>query len=117
MVVLPEGAYRYFVTHGTQVVPAHPDRPLTGTASDGSLWTEEFLPPETLLYALVGANLPDAPAKEIKKAADLIEWVSRLAPVSLQLGSGRTLGHGIVRVRWTGKKLAKTTRKAPAKKK
>jgi CRISPR-associated protein Cmr4 len=117
VVVLPEGAYRHFVTHGTQVVPRIRIDPDTGTASDGSLWTEEFLPPETLLYALVGANLPDSPAKEIKKAADLTEWVRRLAPVSLQLGSGRTLGHGIVRVRWTGKKLAKTAAKGSAKKK
>src|SRR5437016_2299514 len=57
VVVLPEGAYRYFVEHGTQVVPRIRIDPLTGTAADGSLWTEEYLPPETLLYALVGANL------------------------------------------------------------
>jgi CRISPR-associated protein Cmr4 len=117
VVVLPEGAYRYFLTHGTQIVPRIRIDPRTGTASDGSLWTEEFLPPETLLYALVGANLPETPAKEIKKAADLVDWVRRVAPGSLQIGSGRTLGHGIVRARWTGKKLVKTPRKSPSRKK
>jgi CRISPR-associated protein Cmr4 len=116
MVVLPEGAYRHFLEHGTQVVPRIRIDPLTGTASEGSLWTEEYLPPETLLFALVGANLPDSPPKEIKKASDLIEWVRRLAPGPLQLGSGQTLGHGIVRVRWTGKKPARAARKSPAKK-
>ena len=116
VVVLPEGAYRYFVDHGTQVVPRIRIDPRTGTAADGSLWTEEYLPPETLLYALVAANLPETPPKEIKKAADLIEWVRRLAPAVLQLGSGRTLGHGIVRVRWTGKAPARARRKGPAKK-
>ena len=61
--VLPEGAYRYFLTHGTQVVPRIRIDPRTGTAADGSLWTEEFLPPETLVYALVGANLPETPPR------------------------------------------------------
>jgi CRISPR-associated protein Cmr4 len=116
LVVLPEGAYRYFVDHGTQVVPRIRIDPRTGTAADGSLWTEEYLPPETLLYALVAANLPEAPPKEIEKAADLLEWVRRLAPAVLQLGSGQTLGHGIVRVRWTGKAPARATRKGRAKK-
>jgi CRISPR/Cas system CMR subunit Cmr4 (Cas7 group RAMP superfamily) len=74
------------------------------------------LPPETLLYAHVGANVPDVAPKEIKKAADVSEWVRRLVPSSLQLGSGRTLGHGIVRVRWTGKKATRAPRKGPTKK-
>ena len=107
VVMLPEGAYRYFVTHGTQVVPRIRIDPRTGTANDGSLWTEEYLPPETLLYALVGANLPDPPPTGIKKAADVSDWVRGLAPRYLQLGGGQTLGHGIVSVRWTGKKIAR----------
>jgi CRISPR-associated protein Cmr4 len=116
VVVLPEGAYRYFLDHGTQVVPRIRMDPRTGTVAEGSLWTEEFLPPETLLYGLVGTDMPDAPPKEIKKAADLIDWVRGLTPSAFQLGSGRTLGHGILQPRWTGKKLARA-RKGPAKKK
>ncbi len=114
--VLPEGAYRYFLTHGTQVIPRIRIDPRTGTAADGSLWTEEFLPSETLLYGLVGTDMPESPAKEIKKASDLTDWVRGLAPDTLQLGSGRTLGHGIVRVRWTGKKLVRAGRKRSARK-
>ena len=114
--MLPEGAYRYLLIHGTQVIPRIRIDPRTGTAADGSLWTEEFLPSETLMYGLVGADMPESPAKEIKKASDLTDWVRGLAPDVLQLGSGRTLGHGIVRVRWTGKKLVRAGRKRPAKK-
>ncbi len=116
VVLLPEGAYRYFVTHGTQVVPRIRIDPQTRTAADGSLWTEEYLPPETLMYARVGVNLPDAPPGWIKKATDLIDWVRGLAPGYLQMGGGQTLGHGIVRVRWTGKKLARARRGSQAKK-
>jgi CRISPR-associated protein Cmr4 len=116
VVVLPEGAYRYFVLHGTQVAPRIRIDPRTGTASDGSLWTEEYLPPETLLYGLIGARMPEPPPKEIKKASDLTDWVRGLAPGLLQLGSGRTLGHGLVRIRWTGKKLARAGRGSRTKK-
>ena len=116
LVLLPEEAYRYFVTHGTQVVPRIRIDPSTGTAADGSLWTEEFLPPETLMYALVGVNLPEYPPAGIKDAAGLVDWVRGLAPGSLQIGSGRTLGHGLVRVRWTGKTTTPARKRSPAKK-
>ena len=56
--VLPEGAYRYFVEHGTHVVPRIRIDPQTGTAAHGSLWTEELVPPESLFYALVGVQAP-----------------------------------------------------------
>jgi len=116
VVLLPEGAYRYFLTHGTQVVPRIRIDQRTGTAADGSLWTEEYLPPETLVYALVGANLPEAPPAFLKKATDVTDWVRGLVPAYLQIGGGRTLGHGIVRVRWTGKKPARARKGGPAKK-
>src|SRR5262249_31905371 len=77
------------------------------------------LPPETLLFGLVGANLPEGPLPgKMKGAADVIDWVMGLAPTHLQVGGGQTLGHGIVRVRWTGKKVSPApARKARAEKK
>lgn len=124
VVVLPEGYYRYFLEHGTQVMPRIRINPQTGTAAEGALWTEEYLPPETLLVALVGANLPEAPEGaapsplpgKMKKAADILDWVKGLAPVHLQVGGGLTVGHGIVRVRWTGKKVTRAGRASRAKK-
>jgi len=116
VVLLPEGAYRYFVTHATQVVPRIRIDPKTATAAPGSLWTEEYLPPETLVYALVGVNLLETPPPGIKKASDVTDWVRGLAPGHLQMGGGQTLGHGIVRVRWTGKAPARARRAAPTRK-
>ena len=60
-----------------------------------------------------GANLPERPPAGIKKATDLIDWVRGLAPGYLQLGSGQTLGHGIVQVRWTGKEAGPRPPGAP----
>ncbi len=122
VVVLPEESYRYFLEHATQVTPRIRIDPRTGTAAEGALWTEEYLPPETLLFALVGAKLPEAPEGaatpplpgKMKNAADILDWVRGLAPAHLQVGGGLTIGHGIVRVRWTGKKIvrARRTKKA-----
>lgn len=113
LAVLPESAYRYFVQHATQIQPRIRIDPQTGTTRDGSLWSEEFLPPETLLYLLVAVQAP-APAETaaaagrpfgpLKGPADVLGWVRGLAPTHLQLGSGLTLGRGIARLRWTGKK-------------
>jgi CRISPR-associated protein Cmr4 len=122
LAILPEGAYRYFVEHGTQVTPHIRIDKTTGTAAEGALWTEEYLPPETLLAALLGANLPAIPEgstdtlpSKIKKAGDILDWLKGLAPVSLQMGGGQTTGHGLVWVRWTGKKIARARRASKAK--
>jgi len=123
LVLLAEPAYRYFLEHGTQVVPRIRIDPVRGTAAEGSLWTEEYLPPETLLYALAGIQFPAAPAggagvgaAPFTKPAEALAWVQGLAPPCLQLGSGQTLGHGFVRLRWTGKKPARAARGRKAKK-
>ena len=113
VVVLPEQAYRYFVLHGTQTLQRIRIDPRTGTAAEGSLWSEEYLPPETLMFAFAGFNLPEQPPGYISKASNLSDWLKGLVPGHLQVGAGRTLGHGIVRVRWTGKKAAQNPSTRP----
>ncbi|MGC8643853.1 MAG: type III-B CRISPR module RAMP protein Cmr4, partial [Isosphaeraceae bacterium] len=78
VVVLPEPAYRHFALHGTQVQQRIRIDPHTGTAAEGSLWSEEFLPPETLLYAFAGVNLPAQPPSYITKVANLSDWLKGL---------------------------------------
>jgi CRISPR-associated protein Cmr4 len=121
VVVLAEDYYRYYLERATQVVPRIRIDAQTGTAAEGALWTEEYLPPETLLFALAGANLPEAPAGtaapslpgKVKKATDILSWVKGLAPTHLQVGGAQTTGHGIVRLRWTGKPA--TRARAPSR--
>jgi CRISPR-associated protein Cmr4 len=116
VVVLPEGSYRYFVRRGTQVTPRIRIDPRLGTAAEGSLWSEEFLPPETLLYTMVGINLPAETPSIIKKPSDVMDWLKDLASGYLQVGSGRTLGHGIVRAHWSGKPTKSRPARKPSKK-
>ena len=59
---------------------------------------------------MAGVNLPEQPPGYIKKATDLTDWVKGLVQGHLQVGSGRTLGHGIVRARWAGQKATRARR-------
>ena len=43
---------------------------------------------------------------QLKTPAAALDWVKGLAPSYLQVGAGKTLGRGLVRLRWTGKKAA-----------
>ncbi len=100
IVVLPEDAFRFFVLHRTEIVTRIRIDRSTGTAYEGALWDEEYLPSDTLLYVPLAANAPVKPTENLKTAADVLEWVESLAPKMLQIGGGRSLGRGIVRLRW-----------------
>lgn len=93
-------AFRHFVTTRTEIVHRIRIDPETGTAAQGALWTEEFLPPDSILYCPVAAQAPYQPAGRLQTAADVLAWFKELAADRIQLGGGRTLGRGIVRLRW-----------------
>lgn len=102
LAVLPDEAFRYFVEQTTPVMTRIRIDPATGTAAEGALWTEEVLPPETLLYALIGAEAPERPAGSRPGADEALDWLQGLTLDDWQLGAGRTLGRGLVQVRWSG---------------
>ncbi len=103
LAVLPDEAFRYFIEQTTPVMSRIRIDPATGTAAEGALWTEECLPPETLLYALVRAEAPEkaAAAGNRPEANEAIDWLKGLALDGWQLGGGRTLGRGLVQIRWS----------------
>lgn len=52
LVVLPDDDFRDFVTLSTEVITRTKIDNKTGTVQTGALFTEEYLPPETILYSL-----------------------------------------------------------------
>ena len=94
---LPEAAYRHFVIHGTQVVPRIRINPSTGTAEMARSGPKSISRRKPSCMPWSGPICPTHPPSGIKKATDPTDWVRGLAPGYLQLGSGQTLGHGIVR--------------------
>jgi CRISPR-associated protein Cmr4 len=85
-----------------------------GTASEGGFFYAEHLPPDSLLWSLVGVGRPhvrrngDGAAKEgsevaqlgLGDAAGVARWLSeRLDGKTVQVGAEATTGRGLVHVR------------------
>lgn len=113
LLVLPEEAFRDFLLHATEVVTRVKLEPDSKTVASGALWTQEHLPGDSLLYAMIHAtklrvsgNKPatladDNPEVEAKK---VLNWAANKTnvPHRIQLGGDETVGRGIVRLRWSG---------------
>lgn len=100
VVVLPEDALRFFVVEGTELVYRIRLDPQTGVAQEGALWTEEYLPADTVLYLPLGAQVPGQPSGTVRSAADVLGWLKQLGFARIQIGGSRSLGRGIVHLRW-----------------
>ncbi len=125
LAVVDDGAFAYFVRHRTEVVTRIRMDPDLGTARDQGLWTEELLPPDTLLYAPLAAGRPRTAASDgpdLEDGAQVLGWLwnevlganppkpqggppagpgpEGEAPGGrlLWLGGGATVGRGVV---WT----------------
>jgi len=101
LVLLPEDDFRDFALYATEVITRIRIDRETRTVESGALWTEEHLPPDTLLYVPIyatdarrnGKNAVRISGKDILQSA-------RPASNYMQLGADETVGRGIVRLRW-----------------
>lgn len=100
LVVAPEEAFRHFVTTRTEIIHRIRIDPETGTAAKGALWTEEFLPPDSVLYCPVTVQAPAEPTERLKTDDDVMAWFKAIAHDRVQIGRGHTLGRGMIRLRW-----------------
>jgi CRISPR-associated protein Cmr4 len=101
LVVLPDDAFRFFALNATEIISRIRIDRATGTAAPGALWSEEYLPVESVLYVPVGAQTPLHPAGDLTSATAVLDWCRALIPGRLQLGAGYTLGRGQLRLRWS----------------
>lgn len=106
LVILPNDAYRDFLTFSTEVVQRIRITHETGTVARGALWTEEYLPKDTLLYTMVTSTDPKGgnPPDKLKDAKGIINFLNNkvLDTQLLQLGGDKTGTRGLVRVRIYG---------------
>jgi CRISPR-associated protein Cmr4 len=117
LVLLSDDDFRDFVNLSTEVITRTKINNLTGTVQDGALFTEEYLPAESVLYSLVLAA-PVFPVyskseKEDKRkhlsnktheesdAEAVIQYfgdlISEKANNRLQVGANATIGKGLIR--------------------
>lgn len=107
IVVLPDNDFTDFVKLSTEVITRTKIDNETGTVAQGALFTEEYLPSETLMYALILTaaefrEKTDDPAG-VKPMAEpeVFNFFSQHLPEYFQIGANATLGKGIVKTRLT----------------
>lgn len=95
LVVLNDTDFTHFAVHATEVIARVGIDSATRTVRTGALFYEEFLPPETLLYAVILASA----SRRREVALNSGEILKKLAdgmPHILQIGAGETIGKGLV---------------------
>lgn len=99
MVILTNEAFIDFVTMYTEVITRNRIKIETGTTDDTALFTEEYLPAESILYTLVLASDRYINKKEKKSTAEKnIKTFMDKKPEIIQIGGNATVGKGIVQV-------------------
>jgi len=107
LVILSDNDFEQFVTSSTEVITRTKINDKTGTVESGALWTEEYLPQDTILYSIAMASpvrveeddkkgiFRDTPDKEAEK---VIKFFESGIPEIIQIGGNQTIGKGIVRI-------------------
>jgi CRISPR-associated protein Cmr4 len=95
LVIVPDEAFRDFATLHTEVVTRNKIDPDTGTVEGTALFTEEYLPSDSLLYAVVAAS-PEFKKGGGNNAANMMAIFDR-TPEIVQLGGNATIGKGLIR--------------------
>lgn len=99
IIVLPNDDFKDFVNLSTEVITRTKISNETGTVEPGALFTEEYLPSESVLYALVLAHGEFRADSKLDADGVLNFFAENLNEV-VQIGGSATIGKGLVR---TGK--------------
>lgn len=100
LVLLPDNAFRDFVTNSTEITTHVKINIETKTVQDGALWTSESLPPDALLASHVVARKPRAPKSTLADADKVAGWLTDNLKDRMQLGGDETTGQGVVALQW-----------------
>ena len=97
IVILSDDDFKDFVNLSTEVITRTKIDNTTGTVANRALFTEEYLPAESVLYSLVMAH-DEFSSRENKMTADCVLdfFKKNLEPI-VQIGGNATLGKGLVK--------------------
>ena len=102
LIVLSDDDFVDFVRTATEVVSRTRLNYETKTVESGALWSEEFLPSETIMYSVAIADKPFAnkgKCEQIATAHDVIDWLTGLEGIqTVQIGADETVGKGLCRL-------------------
>jgi len=101
LVVLPENAFRDFTLNATEVITRVRLDQDTKTVASGALWTEEYLPTDTLLYSPIYASKSrNKDVIQPHDANEMLEYIQKLELNRMHLGGDETVGRGLVKTRF-----------------
>lgn len=92
--IVDDDTFTYFVENFTEVITRIKIDPETGTVGKGALWTEEYLPSESILYSL------EFREKDISSYEKYLPEDNSL----INLGGNQTIGKGLVKIFYGGKR-------------
>jgi CRISPR-associated protein Cmr4 len=98
-VILGDDDFTHFARHATEVQARVGLNYETKTVREGALFYQEFLPAETLFYAVVLANTARA-RFDAKPAAAVLDTLTGHLPAVLQIGGDETTGKGYCATRF-----------------
>lgn len=109
LLLISDEMFKYAVTCCTEIQTHIKIDAKKGTADDGALWYQEYLPADTMLYTVVHYSHRDAgetDAEDIKarladlKAQTIKQYVEDTIKDFVQIGGDETLGKGIFQMTW-----------------
>lgn len=98
IVVLSDDDFEYFVTNSTEIITRTKINVYTGTVQTGALWTEEYLPENTIMYSLVMIGEPRGKNEDLKESSQVIEFLNKIDKEVIQIGGNQTIGKGLCKI-------------------
>ncbi|MDD3654444.1 MAG: type III-B CRISPR module RAMP protein Cmr4 [Desulfotomaculaceae bacterium] len=111
IIVLPDDDFCDFANLSTEVITRTKINYTTGTVQPSALFTEEYLPVETVLYslALTTPIFVEKPTEKgifgqakVSEEQAVMDYWSAGMPGVIQLGGNATIGKGLIRIRIMG---------------
>lgn len=100
--IVSDDIFREFTEMSTEVITRIKIDDETGVVKSGALWTEEYLPTDTILYFPVFAVNSRKKGSRIS-AGDILNEIKTLNSY-IQIGGNETVGKGFVRINWIQEK-------------
>ncbi len=108
ILLVSDEVFGYLVRTATEVQAHIAIEDDTGTAKDGSLRYQEYLPADTVLYFLAFFSDERSKRDQFKSAQEIAQLVTEHGVTThLQIGGDFTLGKGICKVKWISQGGAK----------
>ncbi len=98
LVILDDDSFRDFVTYSTEVITRTNIDPNTGTVKEGALFSEEFLPTDSVMYFLLLGIRIFKPTEGMETLDEALDTFFNNLNDVIQIGGDSTLGKGLCRV-------------------